>query len=177
MKFIAKAVVRASVAGSLICAAAAHAEGLYVGAGIGSSRYNGNDIGGLSTDHSATGLKLYGGYAITPNIGVEAGWADLGKFKGAAGDLKARGVYVDAVGTMPLADKFSALARVGVFNGKLDSSAAGSDSATRLKFGAGVQYAIDKNLAVRGEWERYKFDALGARPHADLYSVGVNYGF
>ncbi len=177
MTSIAKTVVRVSVLATALCAAAAHAEGLYVGAGIGSSRYSGNDIGGLSTDHSVTGLKLYGGYTFTPNFGVEAGWADLGKFKGSGGDLKARAYYLDAVGTVPLADKFSALARVGVFNGKLDSTVAGSDSSTRLKFGAGLQYAIDKNLSVRGEWERYKFDALGSKPHTDLYSIGVNYGF
>ena len=43
--------------------------------------------------------------------------------------------------------------------------------------GAGVQYDFDKNLGVRGEWERYRFDALGGKSNTDLYSVGVNYRF
>ena len=69
------------------------------------------------------------------------------------------------------------LGRAGVFGGMLDSTLVGDDRGTSIKIGAGVQYAIDKNISVRGEWERYRFDALGVKPKADLYSVGVNYRF
>ena len=41
----------------------------------------------------------------------------------------------------------------------------------------GVQYDFDKQLGVRGEWERYRFDALGSKSNADMYSVGLNYKF
>ena len=34
-----------------------------------------------------------------------------------------------------------------------------------------------KQLGVRGEWERYRFDALGSKSNADMYSVGLNYKF
>ena len=112
-----------------------------------------------------------------PNFGIEAGWADIGKFRSGAGEVKGNGLYVDAVGTLPLANNFSALARVGVFNGKLDSTLAGSDRSTNLKVGAGVQYDIDKNIGVRGEWERYRFKAFGTASNTDVYSVGVNYKF
>lgn len=70
-----------------------------------------------------------------------------------------------------------ALGRVGLFNGKLDSSLAGDERGTSYKVGAGVQYDFDKQLGIRGEWERYRFDALGTKSNADMVSVGLNYKF
>ncbi|TXC66316.1 porin family protein [Piscinibacter aquaticus] len=118
MKKIANALLCVSMLG----AAAAHAEGLSVGGSLASTKWKGDDIGGLSTDKSATGGKIYGGYSFTPNFGLEAGYATFGKYKSAAGSVKADGFFADAVGTLPLGNGFSALGRVGVFNGKLDSS-------------------------------------------------------
>jgi len=172
MKLISKTLVAVAA----LAALSSHAEGLYVGAGVGSSRYS-DDFGGAFTDRSNAGLKLYGGYAVNPNFSVEAGVARLGKVRSATGDVKGGGLFVDAVGIVPLSNNFSLLGRVGVFNGRLDSTLVGDDRGSNVKFGAGVQYAIDKNLSVRGEWERYRFDALGIKPNADLYSVGLNYRF
>jgi OOP family OmpA-OmpF porin len=173
-----KTIANALVCASLLAAAAAHAEGLSIGGSLGSSRYKGDDIGGLPTDRSATGGKLYGGYSFTPNFGLEAGYASLGKFSSAAGEAKGHGTYLDAVGTVPLGNNFSALGRVGLFGGRLENTAVGStDSGTNLKVGAGVQYDFDKNLGVRGEWERYRFDSFGSKSNADLYSIGLHYRF
>lgn len=173
MKLIAKALVCAAS----LAALAAHAEGPYVGGSIGSSRYKGPDIGGLSTDRSSTGGKLYGGYGITPNIAVEAGYADLGKAESAAGSVRGHGVFVDLVGTVPISESFSALGRVGAFNGRSSVSGGSSESGTNAKLGLGLQYDINKQASVRGEWERYKFKAFGERGDADLYTVGMNYKF
>ncbi|HOY34508.1 MAG TPA: porin family protein [Piscinibacter sp.] len=173
-----KKVFHALVCVSLLGATAAHAEGLSIGGSLGNSRVQGDSLGGAATvDRSSTGGKLYGGYAFTPNFGLEAGYARLGKFSNGNGDVKADGFYTDAVGTLPLGNGFSALGRIGLFNGKLDSSTAGSDRGTSYKVGAGVQYDFDKQLGVRGEWERYRFDALGSKSNADMYSVGLNYKF
>ncbi len=169
-------ITRTLVVAAALTALSVQAEGLYVGGSVGASRHS-DDFGGAFTDRSDTGLKLYGGYAINPNFSVEAGVARLGKVTSAAGEVKGGGLFVDAVGVLPLANNFSLLGRLGVFNGMLDSTLAGDDRGTSVKVGAGVQYAIDKNISVRGEWERYRFDALGVKPNADLYSVGLNYRF
>jgi len=177
MKWIPKTLMACAA----LTAVGAHAEGLYVGGSVGGSHYKSDNLAGLPTDHSDTGGKLFGGYALTPNLSIEGGWVGLGKFKGPNGNLKADGYFVDGVGTLPLGNNFSAIGRIGVFNGKLDASSSnglyGSDRSTSVKVGAGLEYAIDRNLAVRGEWERYRFDALGAKPNVDLYSVGVRYSF
>ena len=172
-----KLIPKTLLIGASLLAAGAHAEGLYIGGNVGGSHYKSDALPGLTSDRSDTGYKLFGGYALSPNLAVEGGWASLGKFSGANGNLKADGLFLDGVGTLPLGNNFSALGRIGIFNGKLDSNTSGSDRGTSLKLGAGLEYAIDRNLAVRGEWERYRFDALGAKPNVDLYSVGLKYSF
>lgn len=172
-----KTIVHALTATALLAAFAAHAEGLSIGGSIGESHWKGDDVGAAATDRKDTSYKLYGGYGFTPNLGVELGYVNFGKFSSSAGSVKADGMYLDGVGTLPLANGFSALARVGVFNGKLDSSLDGSDRGTNFKVGAGLQYDFDKNTALRTEWERYRFDALGTKANTDLYSIGVNYRF
>ena len=155
----------------------ARAEGLYIGGSAGGSHYKGDNVGAVQTDRSSTGTKLFGGYQLTPNFAFEGGYTDLGKFKSSAGQLKASGVYLDAVGILPLSGPWSATGRVGVFSGKAENSLVGSDRGTSAKLGAGLQYAIDKNLSVQGDWERYRLDAGGTKANTDLYSVGVKYSF
>ena len=177
---IAKLVVAGA---AMLGAAGAFAQagnGFYAGGSVGNSHWKGSDLGGLANDGSDTGLKVYGGYAFTPNLGLELGYADLGEFNGPLGSLKANGAYLDAVGTVPLGMNFSALGRVGLFNGRLESNVAGlsdRDRSTKWKVGLGLQYDFSRNLGVRGEWERYRFDALSTSADTDLYSIGLNYRF
>lgn len=171
------ALTGASLLGGLGLAGTAHAEGLYIGGSAGGSHYKGDSIGGVATDRSSTGLKLFGGYQLTPNLALEGGYVDLGKFNSPAGQLKAQGLYLDAVGTLPISGPWAAIGRIGVVNAKVDNSLVGSDRGTTAKVGAGLQYTIDRNLSVQGEWERYRLDAAGTRGNTDLYSIGVKYAF
>ena len=171
------ALTGAGLLGSLALAGQAQAEGLYIGGSAGGSHFKGNSVGGVQTDRSSTGTKLFGGYQLTPNLALEGGYVDLGKFRNSAGQLEAQGVYLDAVGTVPISGPWSAIGRVGVYNGKVDNSLVGSDRGTSGKVGAGIQYTIDRNLSVQGEWERYRLDGGGTRANTDLYSVGVKYSF
>lgn len=170
------AVASAALVAALGAVGTAHAQGLYIGGSAGGSHYKGNSVGNAETDRSSTGAKIFGGYQLTPNVGIEAGYTDLGKFNSSAGQLKADGAYLDAVGKLPVAGPWSAIGRVGVFNGKTDGLGGGGRD-TNVKVGAGVEYAIDTNLAVRGEWERYRLDTGRGKANTDLYTVGVKYAF
>lgn len=163
--------------GGIGSAGTAQAEGLYIGGSAGSAHYKGPSIGGVATDRSSTGTKLFGGYQITPNLAVEGGYVNFGKVKSTAGQLKADGLYLDAIGSVPLSGPLSAYGKLGVFNGKTQGSLIGSDRGTHAKLGAGLTYAIDRNLSVQGEWERYRFDTTGVRANTDLYSLGVKFNF
>lgn len=56
-------------------------------------------------------------------------------------------------------------------------SLGGAGRDTNAKLGAGLEYAIDANLSVRGEWERYRLDTGAGKANTDLYSIGVKYAF
>lgn len=175
MKFIAQSIIAVTALAAV--STAAQAEGLYIGGSVGASHYKGDAIGGADTDRSDTGLKLYGGYTLNRNLAVEAGVVDLGKASSSAGTVKSSGLFVDAVGTLPLDKGFSAIGRVGLVNAGTTHAISGSEYGTRLKLGAGLQYQLDRNISLRGEWERYNLGTPTGNTHNDLYTVGVNYKF
>ena len=147
-----------------------------------------------------TGYKVFGGWQVNRNIGVEAGYFNLGHFGYTAnttppgtlnGDIRLRGLNLDLVGTLPLFGRLSALGRVGVTSIQARdafsatgaasvpyASANPSQRSTELKLGLGLSYAFTDSLSMRAEMERYRLrDAVGNRGHADLYSIGLVYRF
>jgi OOP family OmpA-OmpF porin len=77
-------------------------------------------------------------------------------------------VYIDAVGSLPLSEKWSLIGRVGAAYGRTNVSVSGnpltlvlssseeSKSTVRAKFGAGVDYNLNPAFTVRAEWELYQ---------------------
>ena len=144
------------------------------------------------------GYKLYGGYQLNRNFAIEGGYFDLGDSRytfnttpggSLSGETSVKGVNLDLVGILPITDKFSVLGRVGAaharsrthfsnagavpFNGSRPSS-----SDTNVKYGVGMQYAFTDQLAVRGEYERYRItDPIRNKGHIDQVSVGLVYHF
>lgn len=161
-----------------LLAAAASAPALaqpYVGGSLGKGDVRADSLNGASVgDTRGAAFKGYGGWQFTPNFGVEAGGARLGKFEHTDGHVNAG--FVDAVGTLPLSERWSALGRVGVAHTRVSANGA-RDSGTGPKVGLGAQYNFNKTTALRTEWERYRVDAFGARRNTDMVSVGVNVGF
>lgn len=175
---------------SLFAGSAVAAEGdFYVGAGFGQARYelSGSDIDrelvGLGFASSATTVddndsawKVFAGYKIFENFAIEGGWVDLGKAEtntvttGPAstdlGEVEASGLFVDAVGLLPINKHFTVFGKVGVFRANVDArvtvlsggSAAvvsASDDSFEGKFGVGASYDFTERFGVRLEYERY----------------------
>lgn len=185
--------------------------GWYGGANIGRSSATIDDpriTSGLASTGLATtsianrdrdsSYKIYGGYQFNKYIGLEGGYFDLGKFGFTAntlplgsldGNIRLRGFNLDAVGTFPLSEKFSALGRVGINNAQARDTFRGTGAVnvanpnpskrdTNYKLGVGVQYAFNDALAMRGEIERYRInDAIGNRGNIDVFSLGLIYRF
>jgi OOP family OmpA-OmpF porin len=191
--------------------AMAQDSGWYAGANVGQSlatidndRVRSGLLGsGLTTssiteDDRDRGYKLFGGYQLNRYFAVEAGYFDLGQFGFLAntvpigslsGNIQVRGVNLDAVGTLPITDKFSAFARLGVTHAHTKGSFAGTGavnvldpspraSDNNLKVGLGMQYAFTDALSLRAEIERYRVnDAVGNKGDVDLASIGLVYRF
>lgn len=185
--------------------------GWYVGGNVGQSRAEIDEEritsgllgGGLTTtsiddDDRDIGYKLFGGYQFNRYFALEGGYFDLGEFGYTAttvpagtlnGNIELRGVNLDAVGLLPITEKFSAFGRIGVNYAEAEDSFAGtgavtvtnpspSERDTNVKFGLGVQYALTEAFVLRAEVERYRIDdAVGNKGDIDLVSAGLIYRF
>jgi OOP family OmpA-OmpF porin len=159
---------------------------------------SGLTVDSISDDENGFGYKAFAGRQFNEYFGVEGGYFNLGKFGyslsttpsgSSTGSIKLQGLNLDAVGTLPITEKFSALGRVGVTYLQSRDSFTGGGAVTindgnpkkneaNYKFGVGVQYAFTDALALRGELERYRVsDAVGNRGDVDMLSIGLVYHF
>lgn len=144
-------------------------------------------------DAQDTAYKVFGGYQLNRNFALEAGYFNLGKFSYATtlaggpmnGRYEIEGLNLDLVGMLPLGEKWSALARLGVqraltrdgFDGPGFPAYVSVDNSQRdnnIKLGVGLQYEISSALLLRAEAERYRVkDGLGNDGDVNLFSVSL----
>jgi OmpA-OmpF porin, OOP family len=155
---------------------ASHAEGFYAGGSLGAPTWSSTVDGVDGSGHGVAG-KLYGGYGFTPSFALEAGAMRLGESRDASGKVKGSGAFLDAVGVVPVAKEWSLLGRVGAAHARFNGPT-GDSSGTGLKLGAGVQYQLTPTVALRGEYEQYRFrDVFNSRAHVGQYTAGVKFNF
>lgn len=149
----------------------------YVGIGAATSD-------NVTTDSYRTGAKIYGGYQIDPNWAVEGGYTYFDKQDvnrgGVNGNVKSENSYIAGKYTYPFNERFSGFAKLGVAytERKYQNNLGGgfNDNDTGVYGGLGLQYKLNQNVSVIGEYERYGKDKnLGAK--ADVYTVGLQYDF
>ncbi len=172
--------------------------GFYAGGAVGKSELKDAcvDTAPLSCKDNDTAYKIFGGYQFNKNFGAELGYVNLGKATASgtilgvpvSADIKAKGFELLGVGTLPLADKFSAYGKLGFFRWDVDASArvgavtidSASENGTDLTYGIGVKYDFAKNMGVRLEWQRYKDlgnEATTGKSDVDLLSIGIVFKF
>jgi OOP family OmpA-OmpF porin len=171
----------AIVAAALAAGAAANAsaEGLYVGADLGHPQYSNsvNGIGGADANNGGIGAKLYGGYTLTPNFALEGSVFRLGHSHMGDTTVNTSGIALDGVGNYSFAPQWSVLGRVGLAEGRFSTSF-GDDSSAAVKMGAGLQYDVTKQVALRLQYERYHFfNAFDSKPNIGEFTAGVKLSF
>jgi len=88
-----------------------------------------------------------------------------------------RGAYADGVASYEFAPKWSVLGRAGLAQARFTTSN-GNDWSPALKLGAGLQYDLTKQVAMRAEYEHYHFtDAFDAKPNIGEFTLGMKVGF
>jgi OOP family OmpA-OmpF porin len=157
-------------------AVSAHAAGAYAGAGLGSPDYRGGDVNGITGNGSGVSEQVYGGYQFTPNFALEAGIANLGHIDNSNGTVNSHGEYFDVVGFLPLQDNWSLLGSIGMARVNLDTSN-GDSRGNGLKLGLGAEYALNRNISLRGEVERYEPKEFGSTRAINQPTVGLHIGF
>jgi OOP family OmpA-OmpF porin len=173
-------------------------------AGIADSRISSELLGSgltmtsIDDDDRDVGFKLFAGRKFNKHFAVEGGYFNLGKFGFTAnttpagsftGSAKFQGLNLDAVGMLPMTQKFSLLARLGLTYTEAKDAFSGTGAVTvtnpnpkksegGYKYGLGVQYDFTPALGLRGEWERYRVnDAVGNKGDVDMLLIGLVYMF
>lgn len=155
----------------------------YVGANIGRNYYDGDNCLFHSCDDRSTGFKVYTGSKFSRYFGIELGYFNLGEADRNGGDIKAQGANLGLIGNIPLGDRFNIFGKVGGIYSwtKVESSFPGVQTGKRdglgLNYGAGLQFDINKTVAIRADWDRYRLKFVNDRDDSDLYSVGVVFKF
>jgi OOP family OmpA-OmpF porin len=148
----------------------------------------------MTRDERDTGYKVFGGYQLNRNLGIEAGLFKLGKFEfesittpagRLAGEISLEGFHLDLVAALPVTESLSFIGRLGVQNAKATDHFSGvgavtvldanpSARSTQPKYGLGLQHDITRNFLVRAEAERYRVnDAVGNKGDINFFSVGL----
>jgi len=181
-----------------------------VGAGrsqskIDDDRINAALIGAGATSTSIThdqrdaAYKVFGGYQFNPYFGMEAGYFNLGEFGFKSntttptgtldGRIKADGLNLDLVGTLPVNDQLSLLGRVGMIKARARdtfTTTGGLSVANpnpeftqqNYKAGVGFAYKFSQSMTLRGELERYRInDAVGNKGDINMASLSLVFPF
>ncbi len=173
---------------------ASAAEQFYVGAGVGYTRDgSGCEVVDATTntilptascDTNSIEGKLYGGYRFNDFLGVELGYMGLRSTSitlvdGRSGKFEASGIPIQAVVFLPASTDLSWMGKLGVvrWSGKASGRLTGSQSDSGFSFvlGAGAEYNLGNNLAIRGEIEY--FPKIGDKKtvgEADITAIGVS---
>jgi len=123
----------------------------------------------LSKKDTDSAFRIFGGFRVTPNFAVEAGYVDLGKGHVditspavATADFKVSGFDISAIGFVPFGSNFGGMARVGLFSWKtIPSVSSGGvtvsdrDTGVSVTFGLGLTYDFSKQFGGRLEWQRF----------------------
>lgn len=155
------------------------------------------------------GGNIHAGIKFSQYFGLELGYFrmkegkesvgfDLSGVTGTPGDIisstkiRAQGLTLDAMGYLPLNDKFDLIGTAGISWTKADLSVSGTAYGTAgtisddgsdfgYRLGVGAQYHITDDLNVRGlaRYQDMNFDVGGfdAAEGAWVYTLGLNYSF
>lgn len=185
-------VLAAAALAALICAgqAAAQNSGWYIGGGPGATRakfeqgdFTGLAAGTYSADDRDTGLRVFGGYRVTPNWAVEFGLAGLGSYRhryvGGTGTAQYR--YDVSAATVAMAAHLPLGGGVGL-NGRLGAAFTGArlrgpatsgtiatnspdcvdiffedctSTKTNFYWGLGAQFDINPRFGIRLDYDNY----------------------
>lgn len=157
---------------------------VYVGGGFGPSHVNIDCPAILGNcDTSDTGYKVYGGYKLNPAVALEVAYVDFGKAKFTGGSFASDGFLINAAFRHHFTRELNGVARLGVAT--LDTKLSGprvfggsrTDSSTKLYFGLGAEYALQKNFKVTAGADFTHAEFQGDSGAVRLLSIGAQYDF
>ena len=163
------------------------ASGFYAGVGLGQSTSSDfcNQLGPTCKDKDQT-WRVLGGYQISRNFAVEAGYQNLGDNADPTTFMTAKAQVMELVGiaAYPITRDFSVFGKAGAYRGRMRGANLGTASFnvsnTDLTMGLGVQWHLIDALSLRGEYQRYPRmggGSAGPSTDYDVWSVSAIFRF
>lgn len=157
----------------------------YFGINLGRSDTDTPCYAPFSCSNSHLAGKIYTGGNFNQNFGMEIGYVNMGDADRNGGTIKAQGVNLSLVGTVPLGSAFDLFGKVGGTYGWTETTASpllvGYDTGKRnglgLSYGAGMGFNVDRQNQVVVEWDRQKFKFKPEDEAVDLYTVGWKHSY
>jgi OOP family OmpA-OmpF porin len=162
----------------------------YVGGGIGQSNAtqfcSSPTLGGgvIGCDQKDIALRGFAGYQFNDHLAFELGYHNFGKPTTAAPASVRMSAWEGLlVGSVPIGP-LALLGKFGLYRGEGKGAGGGftgiREQHTTYTFGAGLQYDLSKQFALRGEWMHYPNmlgGAFGGQTDVNTLSAGALYRF
>ena len=181
MRYFNPIITLITVLGVALSVSAAHAGGVYVGAGAGTAtiKDSAGNPGGTRFNESDAAFKVFGGYRfdLLPIVSLsgEVGYRNLGKPNTAAAQYKVDGFDYGALAGVGLGP-VELFARVGGMRYNLDKSIGGTKTSfdgSAPVYGIGARFSLF-GIGVRAEYEKIDIKKLD---NAQMISVSAFYQF
>ena len=183
--FLSMLALAAGLAAFPAAAQVGHISGLYAGGTVGVTKAKTfcTDpawFGGVAgCDNNGAAFRLFGGYQINRNIALEIGYHSLGEASVPAGDVKFDAFDAVSIFALPFGN-FSVYGKFGLMRGGAKGPR-GKEDHFDITYGGGLQYELTRQIAVRGEWQRYPGfggpPSFGADTDVDVFTLGALFRF
>lgn len=146
-----------------------------------------------SCDDTDTAWKVFAGYQLDRNWGVEAYYIDFGTFDAsgsvlgvpASGEGELYGVGASILVSLPIDDKFSVFGKLGFIYYDLDIDGTNfsiDDGGEGYMYGFGARFSFNERVAIQVEWERFPdigddISELGGESDVQFLSAGIVLSF
>ncbi len=166
--------------------------GPYIGAAFGAAFGNReiDDSNSTNDEHLGRSTTIYGGYQLTENFGVQAGYVRLHEINRNSGSgatlvtqtATGHSTYVAGTARLPLGQSFALTGKVGVSFGKVTDTSPSTASTnsllgskTWLLVGTGAEYVLNQNVSFLVELESY--GKISEKVKGNALTVGTRFTF
>jgi len=131
--------------------------------------------GSSNCDPDETAYKGFAGYQVNKYLAVEGGFQYFGMFGRNSQGVSTTALDLLAVGSYPVLEQLSVYARAGGYFASMKSKPNSEDN-MGFTYSVGAEYALSKELGLRGDWQRYNKVGggnLGFTSDIDVLSLAV----
>ena len=166
--------------------------GPYIGTALGAAFGNReiDDSNSSNDEHLGRSAKIYAGYQLTENFGVQAGYVRLHEINQNSGSgatlatqtATGHSTYVAGTARLPLGQSFALTGKLGVSFGKVTEASPSTaatnlllGSKTSLLVGTGAEYVLNHNVSFSVELESY--GKISNQVKGNSLTVGTRFTF